>query len=322
VSVLLEQQNILRLAKEGKRKMNVLKKANLDRLFKKVIVKSEDVTIANTFQERCDIISELFTFFSGNDFKDYFKFEINKQNLENEIASCKKDYNERQTSRYYSYPSQTEQEYIHDKLYSNYYGLHVETYLLEKYKPTQAKSDEVFLCELNFRSSVKSRILFAFYFNEISQLCFDYIAIRGKKWRSNVSIDKDITILTEITGLEAIKNMLCAFPEEEAESENEEKQREIENDKNRIKKEKIKDLSSKVVRSRIKTLLNEKNIPYSVIDERVHMIKLYLNMKKGKTMIRIPKKDILNRLDIIPDLCEKIIEADQHNIQCKYVQNM
>jgi len=302
--------------------MNVLKKANLDRLFKKLIVKSDDMTIAKTFQERCDIISELFTFVSGDDFKDYFKFDINKQNLESEIASCKKDYREKQSSRYYSYPSQTEEEYIQDKLYSNYYGRHVETFLLEKYQPTRAQSDEVLLCEMKFRYSVKSRILFAFYFNEVFQLCFDYIVIKGKKWNSKVSIDKDVTILSELTGIEAIKKMLRAFPEEEVVSEKEAKIREEHNEKNRIKQEKIKDLSSKVVHSRIKTLLDEKNIHYDFIDERVHMIKLYLNMNKGKTMIRIPKKDILNRLDIIPDLCKTLIEADQLNIQCKYIQNM
>ncbi|KPA13632.1 hypothetical protein MHK_006158 [Candidatus Magnetomorum sp. HK-1] len=303
--------------------MTSLKKPNLDKLFKNIIVKSENITIVETYTKRCEFISKLTIFFSSNDLKHYFS--INTKNLEEEIDKCKQSFlkNRINNDHYYyrRYGSQTEEEYIQEKLYSNEYGSQLSTFFLEKYQPTQRISDEVLLCELNLTYQTKSKIFFAIFFNESFQLCFDYITVKKRKWNSLVNLESDIEISSAITDLDAIKKLLNSFPEEISKIEKEEEIRRQKNNKNRVKKEKIKALSSKAIIAKIKSILNEKGISF-FIDERIHIIHIYLKMKKGKTVLRVPKKDIKTRIEILPSLCEKIIEADQLNIQCKYNQNM
>jgi len=302
--------------------MTSLKKANLDKLFQKIINTSEDITIEGTFEKRCELISELNTFFTGKDYKKYFRIETS--NLEKEIDSCKKDFQKRKDSDdyyFYRYGSQTEEEFIQEKLYSNYFGAHIDTFLLEKYKPTRKIADEVLLCKLDLSYRAQSQIYFAVYFNASFQLCFDYIAIKGSARLRQISLENDIKILSKVTNQEAIKNLVCSFPEEEEKVEEERKIRMKRNEKKQVKKDKIKELSSKAILARIKTLLDEKDLSY-YIDERVQILKIYLKMNNGRTMIRVPKKDIKTRLEFLPTLCETIIEADKLNIQCKYKQDL
>jgi hypothetical protein len=303
--------------------MSTLKKTNLDKLFKKYIVKSEDITIVESYKQRCDFISDLASFFTSKLFKKYFK--INTKNLEYEIAECKNNFRKRKEQDdfyFYRYGSQTEEEYLEEQLYSNVFGNYVDTFVLEKYHPTKQKADEVLLCELSLSRAAQSRIFFSLFFNDASQLCFDYISLKNtRKRRSCEAVENDIKTFSSLTSLDAVKNFVNSFPEEEINIKKEDEIRWRRNDKERVKKDKIKDLSSKAVVSRIKSILNETNISF-FIDERIHMLKIYLTMKKGKTVIRVPKKDIKNRLEILPSLCEKLIEADQLNIQCKYHQNL
>jgi len=305
-----------------KSSMSVLKKANLDKLFNKIVVKSEEMTIAETYQEKCDAISGLTHFFASNGFEHYFT--VNPRNLEDEIASCRESYRKNKDSNeasFYLHMSRTEEEYIEKRLYSNIYGNHVDTFFLEKYRQTQKKADKVLLCELKLSSSAQSRILFAVFFNAASQLCFDYITIRKRKWNRSIDIENDIKFLSATTDIEAIETLVRAFPEEEEKIEKESEIRKEKNDKNRIKKDKIKELSTKAVISRIKTLLDEKKISCR-IHERYHVLQIILDMKKGKTVINVPKKNIKTKLELIPSLCETIVEADKLNIHCKYNQNM
>jgi len=301
--------------------MSSLKKVNLDKLYKNYIVKSKDITIAALYKERCDIISELTSLFKNKTNKKYF--EINTNNLEHEIDECKKQFRKRHINDdfyYYRYGSQTEEEYIQERLYSNMFGFNVDTFLLEKYRPTQQKANEVLLCELHLSGAALSKIHFSIFFNDAAQLCFDYISYQGLKLLDSCdSVKNNIKIMSSITSLDAVKNLIHSFPEEEVKIKQEEKLRWQQNDKERIKKDKIKTLSTKAVISRINSMLEEKNITF-FIAERTNILQIYLTMKKGETVIRVPKKDIKDRLEILPSLCEKLIEADQLNIQCKYHQ--
>jgi len=303
--------------------MSILKKANLDILFKNYIVKSKGITIVESYKERCHFISELSSFFTSKTFQKYFT--INTSNLEQEIANCKKNFRKRKQQDdfyYYRYGSQTEDEYIQEWLYSNRFGNYVETFLLEKYHPTQQKADEVLLCKLRLSGAARLSIYFSLFFNEAAQLCFDYISYNGsRRHESCEAVENDIKTLSSITSLDAVKNLINSFPEEEVKIQKEDELRWQRNDKEKVKKDKIKALSSKAVVSRINSILKEKNIPFLIV-ERTNILQICLTMKKGKTVIRVPKKDIKDRLEILPSLCEKIIEADQLNIQCKYHQNM
>ena len=303
--------------------MSFLKKSNLDKLFKTIIQKSETITVIDSYSKRCDCISDLISFLTDHEFKEYFI--INTSYLEKEIDKYKSEFHKKMQNNdyiHYRYSNQTEEEYIQEKLYSNYYGNHLQTFLLEKYKPTHNISGEVLLCELNLSYFAQSRIFFAIFFNDSSQLCFDYISTKGTMWRVNrVKTESDVKISSAITNLEAIKKLVHSFSEEEVHIKKEREIRKERNEKERVKKDKIKELSKKAVISKIKLMLTEKNISF-FIDEQYHIFKIYLKMKKGKTLIRVPKKDIKTRLEILPSLCEKIIEADQLGIQCKYNQNM
>jgi len=299
-----------------------LVKTSLDKLFKKSFNTSEDITIEKTFEKRCELISDLTNFIKDKTFKKYF--DINTSNLEEKIALCKKNFQKRKASDdfyFYRYGAQTEEEYIQEQIYSNTFGRHIDTFLLEKYKPTQKIANEVLLCRLNLSPMAQSSIFFAFYFNDTSQLCFDYIAIKGRARMSQVSLENDIKILSKKTNTVAIKKLICSFPDEEDKIEEESKIRMERNEKKQVKKDKIKELSSKAILARLKTMLDEKDISYFIV-EQVQIIKIYLKMNKGRTVIRVPRKDIKTRLEILPSLCEKIIEADNLNIQCKYKQNL
>jgi len=303
--------------------MSQLKKANIDKLYKKYIINSEELCIVEPDQDKTAIISKLLSFLSDRKFEHYLHFRLNNTNLENEIALCKTDYQSRKPTDNYFFPQspQTQEEYIQEHMYSSMYN-HVTTFLLEKYKPTQKDTNKSLLCEINFSRNARSCLVFAFYFNKLSQLTFDYIAVKGIRLNdSSISIDDDINILSNTTSLKAIKKLVSSFPEEDVLEYKEKEARKQRNAKNKVKKNKINNLSSSVVRSRIKTLLEEKNISFFISEKKL-IFQLYLKMKKGKTMIRIPKKDILDRLDILPALCEKIIEADHLNIHCKYKQRL
>jgi hypothetical protein len=303
--------------------MSKLVKKNVERLYHTIIAKSEDITIIENQEKKSEFVSDFASFLTGPEWKQLFI--MNTDTLEGEIDKLKNTYRKRKAKDdyfYYRYANQTEEEYVQEELYSNYSGNHVNTFLLEKYRPTRDVSDSVLLCELKLSRSAQSRIFFAFFFNEASQLCFDYISIKGTRWRSHrVTIENDINILSEITSLEAIKKLIHSFPDEEVKNKKEYEIRTQKNIKNRVKKDKIKELSSKAFISRLRSLLKEKEISVDIY-ERVHMYQIYVPMKKGKTVLRVPKKDIRKRLEILPSLCEKIIEADQLNIQCKYKQNI
>ncbi len=296
--------------------LSLLKKANVEKLFKNIIEKSEEITIEESYKARCDIISELTTLLTNN--YQHF-FNVKSHNLEEQIASCKKSFEERKKSDYYfyRYGTQTEKDYIQEQLYS--IGSLVDTFILEKYKPTQKIADEVLLCNLELSWATQSRIMFAIFFNDSSQLCFDLIVKKGKNDYRIESIEKDIKFLSTTTSVEAIKALLRSFLEEEAKIEEENDKRRQLNKKKRVKKEKVKALSGKAMVSKIKSLLDEKGFSYQIY-EQYYIIKISLQMKKGHTLIRIPKKDIRISFEILPSLCEKILEADKVNIRCKYHQ--
>ncbi len=297
--------------------LSILKKANVEKRFKNIIEKSEEITIEESYKARCDIISELTTLFT-NDYQHFF-VNVRSHSLEDKIASCKKSFEERKKSDYYfyRYGSQTEKDYIEEQLYS--IGSQVDTFLLEKYKPTPKIADEVLLCNLELSWAAQSRIMFAIFFNDSSQLCFDLIVKKGKNDYRLESIEEDIKFLSTTTSVEAIKALLRSFLEEEAKIEEENEKRRQLNKKKRVKKEKVKALSGKAIVSKIKSLLDDKGFSYQIY-EQYYIIKISLQMKKGKTIIRIPKKDIRTGFEILPSLCEKILEADKVNIQCKYHQ--
>jgi len=303
--------------------MSILVKKNMDTLYNNIISKSDDVTIIDSHENKVAFISDLFSLFSDQNWKQYFT--IKTDTLEEEVNTHKHQYRKLKSEDpyyFYRYGNQTEEEYVHENLYSNYHGNHVKSFLLEKYRPTQDAAKTVLLCELGLSRSALSRIFFALYFNDASQLCFDYISIKGTRYRSHhVVIEKDINIITEITSLEAIKKLIYSFSDEETSNTKAQEIRTQKNNKNRVKKEKIKELSSKAFISRLRSLLKEKDIRIDIY-ERANIYQVYVPMKKGKTLLRVPKKDIIKRMEIIPSLCEKIIEADQLGIHCKYNQNM
>jgi hypothetical protein len=243
---------------------------------------------------------------------------VNSHNLEEKILSYQKSFEERKHSDYYfyRYGSQTEKDYIEDQLYST--GRKVDTFLLEKYKPTEKIADEVLLCDVELSWAAQSKIMFAIFFNG-SQLCFDLIVKKRKNDYRIESIEEDIKFHSTTTSVEVIKAFLRSFPEEEAKIEEENDKRRQLNKKKRVKKQKVKELSGKAMVSKIKSLLDEKGFSYQIY-EQYYIIKISLQMKKGNTIIRIPKKDIKTGFEILPSLCEKILEADKVNIRCKYHQ--
>ena len=296
--------------------MSILKKANVEKLFKKIIEKSEEITIEKSYEVRCNIISELTTLFT-NDYKEFFT--VNHHNLEDKIASCKDSFYNRKQSNYYfaRYDSQTEEGYIKEQLYS--FGNRVDTFFLEKYKPTAKIANEVLLCNLELSWATQSRLMFAIFFNHSSQLCFDFIVKKGRYNHDIESIENDIKIVSTTCSVEAIKKLLRSFVEEAAKIEEENEKRRLLNEKKKLKRDKVKALSSKAIISKIKSLLDEKGFSYN-ISEQHYILKVSLKMKKGETTIRIPKKNINTAFDILPSLCEKLLEADKLNIWCKYHQ--
>jgi len=297
------------------RNMSILKKANVEKLFKNIIEKSEEITIEKSYEIRCDIISELTTLFT-NDYKDFFS--VNQHNLEEKIASCKDSFYRQKSDHYFSrYSSQTEEGYLEEQLYS--LGNRIDTYFLEKYKSTPKIADEVLLCDLELSWAAQSRILFAIFFNHSSQLCFDFIVKKGRYNHDIDSIENDIKIVSTTSSVEAIKKLLRSLVEEAAKIEEENEKRRQLNEKKKLKKDKVKALSNQAIISKIKSLLDDKGFSYK-ISEQYYIIKVSLQMKKGNTIIRIPKKNINTAFDILLSLCEKLLEADKLNIWCKYHQ--
>ena len=297
-------------------KMSVLKKANVEKLFKKIIEKSEEITIEKSYEIRCDIISKLTTLFT-NEYKEFFS--VNQQNLEDQIASYKKSfYNRKQSNYYFSrYDSQTEKDYLEEQLYSP--GNRVDTFVLEKYKPTPKIAKEVLLCNLELSWASHSRIMFAIFFNHSSQLCFDFIVKKGRSNYDIDSIENDIKIFSTTCSVEAIKKLLRSLVEEAAKIETENEKRRLLNEKKKLKKDKVKALSNQAIISKIKSILDEKGFSYEIYDQ-YYILKVSLQMKKGHTIIRIPKKNINAAFEILPSLCEQLLEADKQNIWCKYHQ--
>jgi len=305
--------------------MSELKKSNLDKLYKRFIVKSKDITIAKSSKERSDIISQLTELISGITIQHYFNININNSTLEQEIEKCKIKFRKRIAEDefyFYRYKIKTEDEFVREELYNNLFADHLKTYLLEKYKPTAEKSNEVLLCEMKLNFYALSRNFYAFYFNDNEQLCFDYVSHNNSRRLGTFEeVKREVKTLSSTTSLDAIKTMVQHYREEEKNNKKEKEQRWERTEKERVKTDKIKELSSKAIISRLKSLLEEKNISF-YIDDRTYILKIFLKMKKGRTMVKVPKKDIKDRLEILPSLCEIIVEADQLNIHCKYKQGI
>ena len=296
-------------------KTSRLKKVNVEKLFKKNIVKSDSITIEKNYEARCGIISELTTLLTS----DYHDFScVNTHHLEGKIASYKESFKNMDTKsyHYYRYGAKTEEEYVKNRLYSEN---RVDTFILKKYKSTQKISEEVLLFDLYLSDAAQSRVMFAIFFNNFSQLCFDFIVKKGRDDYRIKSLENDIKILSTTTSVDAVKFFFPSLIEEDKKIKEEDKIRQQLNEKKRFKRDKVKALSIKAVILKIESFLDEKGLSY-YIEERIYAIHISLKMRKGYTVIKVPKKDIQTRFDILPSLCDKILEADELNIQCRYHQ--
>lgn len=299
----------------------IFKKANIEKLYRRIIKKSSNqITVAEDAQTRYDVIQEIKTHFLKEENECYFK--IQKGNLENEINKTKKKYRELQNkkrdaySSYYS--SLTEEEYVDRSLYHE--SNMAEIFILEKYKPTEKKEKEVLVCDFLLSRNAQSQVMFAVYFNQSSQLCLDFILKKKREDFYIKSIEKDINIESTTTSTDAIKELLNSLPAEvEIIKKANEKQEQI-NEKNRIKTGKVKALSNKAMIAKINSILDEKKISHS-IHHRANDFQVFLKMKKGTTMIKIPKRNAKNSLDLLLSLCEIVLAADQYGIQCRYQKN-
>ncbi len=296
--------------------MDTLRKANVEKLFKNIIEKSAEITIEERYTARCEIIAELTTLLIS-DYRHFFS--LDGDNLEDKIAAYKKSFKESKKDDYFYYRNRatTEKEYVKERLYSEH--AEADTFLLEKYKSTKKIAKEVILCDLKLSWAAQTKITFVVFFNDKYQLCFDFITRKSSRSFYGKSLKKDIKMASTTSSVEAIKKLLASLPEEAKKIEAENEVRRQINEKKQFKRHKVDVLSSKAVVSKIKHILDEKDFVYD-INEQTYIIKIILKMKKGTTTIRMPKKDIKTRFDILSSLCEKILEADELGIQCKYQQ--
>ncbi len=295
-----------------------LGKTDIDKSFKK-LQKDKLEYVEADYVKCCDIIKTIILDFSST-YKDSIKvYNGNLEDLTNDYKkryiSYLKDFKEKKKDRYsYYYPQgdpQTEEEYVKYHFKQDYH----ETHRFEKYTPNKKEEDKVFYFE--FKKYFRSKLFYKFsiYFNSENILCCDRITLKKIDYLEYEMIEvQTATILPE-----TMMGLFNEFLELDIAGKEIYKKRKIQLEADNIKKNKVKGLKKKAGLINIKKILDEMNCAYA-LEEMKNAIKVQIELSKGRTAIKIPKKNLNKALELLPEFVESILKADKLNIQFKHKQ--
>lgn len=294
--------------------MSNLKKNSIENISKQIFQNNTNILIEENYYNKCKIISELLEFFE----EQFRKFiSIDKEDIESIIREYQEDFieiNRNKDSSAYSYYKWNDiKKYKNKEEYANDQILICKknkSYFLKKYKPTIKTSKEVIFGEIKLNSYSKADIDFCIFFNEENTFCMDFI-YKKEVYESLKDIQKETKTISYKANIEILKLFMSKLKEESNNIE-------IENKKRKIKQNKVKELVTKGAILNVKEILEPyKNYDYK-IKESSTSIDLIFELQKGDISIKIPKRDIKNKLVLLPDLIDLVLKSNEVGIECRY----
>lgn len=294
--------------------MSSLKKSSIENISKNIFENNFNILIEENYTQKCKLIQELLEFLEKN-FRAFIS--IDNENMESIIQNYQKEFKKiiaNKDSNDYSYYRVLEvKKYKNKEEYAESQFItwkKAKSYFLKKYKPTIKVSKEVIFAEIKLSTYSKAYIDFCIFFNEKNELCIDFI-YKTNSYNYIKDIQKETKTISYKANVELIKLFMNKLAEES-------KSIEIENEKVKLKKNKVKELVTKGAILNVKELLEPyKNYKYK-INEYTTSIDLTFELEKGEIYIKIPKKDIKTKLVLLPDLINLILKSNEAGIECRY----
>lgn len=294
--------------------LTYLRKTDIDKSFN--TIKSENLPLPeSSFQDRCDTIKKIKDELLS-DFDECIK--IHEGNLADLIKAYKikyQEYTEKfasgKQSRYshsYSYlygKMESEDEYIAGRFGNSY---HTSRERFEKYSKTKEDEDSSLYFQLHKNNQSKLSFSFCVYYNSENILCIDKLLL--KKGRRDL-------VLAETSTKTVCSGQVKEFLEKLASTNDIQKQKTAERhqtqqDEN-LKKEKVKRLKQKAGIVNIKKVVDNIDCSYA-IEEMKLAFKIHIALSKGTSVIKIPKKDLNEKIQYLEEFVKTIIKADKLKI--------
>ncbi len=295
-----------------------LGKTEIDKSFKK-LQKENDLSLEYNYDNCCETIKQLKEYLIS-EIGEYFKFLDGNlvdltEKYRNEYPEYVREIEKENRSRYCYSPSNPVpvEEYIQNQFKSN----DSSEMRFEKYIPTKIEENKVLYFELNQPYYHRSNFSFCFclFYNSDNMLCIDKINLKKIRYKRNIEgIDSAKSSPERIK--EFFKNFVLL--DKKGKEAYEKNQLKLKDDK--IKREKVNKLKLKAGEINIKQILDEIDCDYTV-EEQGHTMLVSIKQGKGKTRIKIPKKNVAKSLEFLKGYVETIIEADKLKIHFKHFQH-
>ena len=304
-----------------KKPFKYLGKSDIDKSFAK-LKKEAVLTIEPNYDKCCETIKKL----KEELLSEYGEYlSVGKGNLVDLTKKYKKSYQvyleereeEIRENKYrYSYYNKrepiSEEEHIENEFKYNY-GVTASRF--EKYIQTKEEEQKVLYFSLhkNHYSRSKFRFEFCIYYNFEDTLCIDQLTIKEGR-REYISVSDSAK-----TSPDKIIWLMESFLQSDNRGEELYKKRQIKQEDNRIKKQKVDSLKQKAGTINIKQILDKIDCSYE-IDELATKVKIHIILGKGRTTIAIPKRNLKESLQYLTEFVEAIVKADKLKINFRHFQ--